>query len=167
MTCHRILHRHSASAQDWPSARLGVSVDCSFFNAARLHHVHSTVLPAHFTVTVIKNESPGIAAKIVENDVNAGIQTSQLAQTILQSLGIELDRCKDFSARKKCNFRAVLSMGITDHCQRRFRNAASKPHIVFFALTPYAQLQPIRQRIDDTKTYADQAVRNTRLAHRT
>ena len=54
----------------------------------------------------------------------------------------------------------AAALGGADHRQRRHGNTVMKFHLVHLAVTPDAQLQPLRQRIDYRHTDAVQATRD-------
>ena len=132
---------------------------CAQYDRIRIDHVLSFAQLAHkFLDTVLVEELLLfiLFPFILQDDLDAGIQESQLAQTAGQYLEFELGgNGKDFRIRQERDIRTGR-LGTANHLQFLGRLAAGKSHVIHFAVAIYLHLEPLGKRVHTLGTYTMQ-----------
>ncbi len=144
----RDLHRHQPVLGAKPEHRL---MDR---RARAVHVLHERLQPAGMGKDVRL-----VLALVDELDAHAGIEERQLAQPLGEDLVVELDVGEDPRARPEADDRAAI-VPVADDRERRGGLAEVVLLAMELALAGDAELQVIRQRVDDRHADPVQAARD-------
>ena len=97
------------------------------------------------------------AAPVGEDDLHAGIEEGEFAQTVLERGVVEVGLRERRRRRQEGDLRAIARRPVSDHLQRRVGDAVGEGHLVNLAVAPDAELQLARQGVDHRDTDAVEA----------
>jgi hypothetical protein len=99
-------------------------------------------------------------APVLEHDADAGIEKGELAQAVLQRLEAELEVRERLERGHEADLGALAAPGVADDLQGLHRLAALEAGVVFLAISPDAQVEPVGERVDDRHADAVQPARD-------
>ena len=129
-------------------------------NQWRLRPVEPAHELAHAAVIVQLGPERFGRAFVFQHDAHARVQEGQLAQAVFQRLVAVVEVREGLVRRQETHLRAGPPWRLADHAQVLDRLAGLEPGIVFLALAPDRQVEPVRQRVHHRHADAVQATGN-------
>ena len=99
-------------------------------------------------------------ARILEDELDAGIEKGQLPQSMLEGRKIEFGLGEDLTGRHEGNLGAGPAERRSGRRERSLRLSIGEPHTPFLTVPANREIQPFRQGVDHTDTDAVQTAGN-------